>query len=224
MDGWNQNDDYILPRHRRRRIPKQQQNTKTDRHSEQNSLARVGMGDWGESIYTTEPNRAAPLHLPSTLCPLPSIHKWNEASGQEKKEVLELRSTHPNRLLNIILIRAEGLLEHSSKLHNLALERALVLPRESGVEDFPGDTFDALRNREVEHVKVFVLGRRVGQFARMDRVDDTACVLERAASPRTVLASRPARVDQPAVGVGRGHAFRKHGGVARGLHGRVNIR
>ena len=127
---------------------------------------------------------------------------------------LVLQSTHPHSLLNIILIRTEGLLEHSGKFHNLALESSLVLPCQSGVENLPGYTFDMLRNREVEHVKVFILGCRVGQFARVNRVNDTACVLEWAATARTVLATRPAGVYQPAVGVGRRHPFRKYGVIA----------
>ena len=130
---------------------------------------------------------------------------------------LEHRSTHPDGLLNIVLIRAERLLEHGRELDDLALERALVLPREPGVEDLPGDTLDALRDRDVEHVKVLVFGRRVGQLARVDCVDDAPRVLERAPAARAVLAARPAGVDQPAVGFRRSHTFREHGGVARGL-------
>ena len=94
------------------------------------------------------------------------------------------------------------------------MESALVLPCEPGVENLPGYALDVLRDREIEDVKVFVLGRGVGQLARVDCVDDAARVLEWAASARAVLAARPAGVDQPAVGVGRGHSLRKHGGIA----------
>jgi len=51
----------------------------------------------------------------------------------------------------------------------------------------------------------------------VDRVDDGAGVLERAARAVAVFAADPAGIDEPAVGVGGFHAVGQHGGVVVGV-------
>lgn len=51
----------------------------------------------------------------------------------------------------------------------------------------------------------------------MNSIDDRAGVLERATTASSVLSTRPAGVDEPAVGFGGFHLLGEHGCVARGV-------
>ena len=130
----------------------------------------------------------------------------------------KLRAGQADLLVDVLLIEGEGLLEHAAKLAKLALERALVLPRERGVEELAWDAVERGGDAEAKDGEGLV--RRLRERARVHGVDDAARVLERAALACAELAARPACVDQPAVDVVLRHALGEHLGVAAGLKNR----
>lgn len=73
------------------------------------------------------------------------------------------------------------------------------LPDALGVEDLAGHARTRLGDGEVEDGVVLVLG--VGELARVDSVEDGACVLERATlAARLDGGTGPTGVDEPGVG------------------------
>jgi hypothetical protein len=126
-----------------------------------------------------------------------------------------LRTSSLDFFLDLTEIEQKCLVKHGAELPDLPRERGLVGPSQAGVEDFTGYTLDGARDGEVEDVKVFVFGRE--EFARVDGVDDAAGVFEWAALARSVFATGPSGVDEPAVGVGGLHALCEHGCVAGGV-------
>jgi hypothetical protein len=124
--------------------------------------------------------------------------------------------SEPHLLLYVVLVQRKRLVEHASKLADLALERRAVRPRERGVEQLARDALDRGGDLQVERLKGLVL--RVLELATVHGVDDPPRHGERAAFAGAIPAAGPPRVDQPAVDFVLGHAFCEHLGVATGLN------
>lgn len=127
-----------------------------------------------------------------------------ERDGIPLSNRLEVGPSRPNLLLDVLLVQSERLLEHACELPNLPLETLLVDPSLPRVQQFRRNTLQRGGDREIEGPEVLVLG--LGQFARVDGVNDTAGVLKRASKTGSVLATSPAGVDEPAVDLVPGHA------------------
>lgn len=123
-----------------------------------------------------------------------------------------MRSCEPHVLGDILFVKCERLLEHASELSDLPLERLLIGPRQTGVQQFPRDTLDSGGYRQTEGAKALEVG--LGELTRVDGIDDSARVLEWATLSCAELPAGPASVDEPAVDVVFRHALGKHLGVA----------
>jgi len=132
-----------------------------------------------------------------------------------QRKNLDLRSCHPDLLVHVALVQGKGALEHDSQLANFLVESSFVSPGQRGVEEFTGNTLERSGYLEAESAEVLVLG--LGEFTRVNSVDDATGILKGAALACTKLAAGPASVDQPAVNVVLGHALGKHVSVATGV-------
>ena len=133
------------------------------------------------------------------------------------KDPLDLGSSVDGFLRRLALILLKVLLEQPRKLGDLLVELVLARsPRLLGVQQLRGDARARLGHLEVEDVVVLVL--RLGEVARVNRVEDGARVLERAplAAGRRAGAD-PARVEEPRVGLVVLDLVRQHAGVAHGV-------
>jgi hypothetical protein len=130
-------------------------------------------------------------------------------------DALQLWSSESHLLIHVILIQRERLLEHASKLADLALERGAVRPRERRVEKFARDALDSGGDLQAERLKRLEL--RVSELARVHRIDDAPRHCEWATLASAVSAAGPASVDQPAVDFVLIHALCEHLRVSTGL-------
>lgn len=134
-----------------------------------------------------------------------------------KHTPLNLGRSVDSLLRRLALVLLEVLLEEPRELVDLLVELVLAGgPRLLGVEQLRGDARARLGHLEVEGVVVLVL--RLGEVARVDRVEDGARVLEWAplAAGRRAGAD-PAGVEEPRVGLVVLDLVRKHAGVAHGV-------
>jgi hypothetical protein len=130
--------------------------------------------------------------------------------------LVQLRTSQPHFVANVLLIQSKRLLEHASQFPQFFLERLLVRPRQRGVEQVPRDTIKASRYRQTKDGECFKLG--FGELTRVYGIDDAAGEFERAALAVAVFSTSPASVDEPAVDLVLGHAFGEHLGVAARLN------
>jgi hypothetical protein len=91
-----------------------------------------------------------------------------------------LRPSDPHLLLYVVLVQRKRLVEHASKLADLALERRAVRPRERGIEQLARDALDRGGDLQVERLEGLVL--RILELATVHGVDDPPRYGERATS------------------------------------------
>jgi len=121
-------------------------------------------------------------------------------------------SRKPDILRDVLLIKCERLLEHARKLPDLPLERLLIRPSKTRIQQLPRDALNRGRYRQTESTKIFKVG--FGKLPRVDGIDDCASVFKRATLACAELAACPAGVDEPAVDFVFRHALGEHLGVA----------
>ena len=136
-----------------------------------------------------------------------------------KAITLELGSSQLDLRFDVLLVESERLLEHARELPDLFLETFLIVPSLPWVQQLRWNAFQLGGDREVESAEVLVSG--LGEFTRVDGVDDPTSVLEWASGPASVLATSPARVDKPAVDLVLSHTLGQHLGVPSRLTKRI---
>ena len=141
-----------------------------------------------------------------------------KAGCQKIGRLVQPRTRQSHGLLDITLIKPECLLEHTTQLPDLALERILVGPCKLGVEKLARDTLDLGGDLQTKDIECLVL--RVEKFPGVDGIDNATGVCELATLASAVFTACPASVDQPARHIVSGHAFCEHVGVTRWLEGR----
>ena len=133
---------------------------------------------------------------------------------------MKLRARQSNLLIHILLIQRKRLLEHTTQLLQLLLERFLVCPCQRGVQQLSWDALEVGRDRKAKDGERLILC--LGELTGMHGVDDAASEPEGAALALAEFTASPAGVDEPAVNLVLRHTFGKHLGVAAGLDEKFN--
>ena len=115
----------------------------------------------------------------------------------------------------MIRVQRKRLLEHARELPHLSLERLLVRPRETWVQQLPRHALEMGGYRQPEGAKSLILC--LCELARVHGVDDATGVLEWASFASAELARGPSGVDEPTIDLVSRHALREHFGVAARL-------
>lgn len=145
-----------------------------------------------------------------------SVEKREKESWGGAGTFLELGTSSQGFWSRLIFVRLKVLDKHGSDLVECVCEfLGRALPDLAGVEQFVRHVGDLGGHLEVKDLVVRVLG--VGQFAAVDGVENGTGVLERATLGDARLATDPAGVDQPGIGLVLGHLFGQHGRVALGM-------
>lgn len=129
----------------------------------------------------------------------------------QKMTALQMGSSQPDLLLDVLLVKSERLLEHTPEFPDLSLETFLVGPSLPRVQQLRWNALQRSGDGEVEGVESLVLG--LGEFTGMDAIDDATSVLEWASGTGSILATGPASVDKPAVDLVLGHTLGQHLGI-----------
>src|SRR4029453_4547692 len=112
-------------------------------------------------------------------------------------------------------IALEIFVEEPGEFLSGGIEGRFVCPAFARAQHFGWDFWDF--GDDVEAKDRVAFGRRLGESATMDRVDDGACVFQADAFSGAVSATGPTRVHQPHTRVVFGHLLREKLGILVGL-------
>lgn len=127
--------------------------------------------------------------------------------------ILQLGTSSESLGSGLVFVSLEVVNEHRSDLvQRLGEFLGSALPDLTRVQKFVRDVGDLGGDLQIEDVVVDVFG--VGKFTAVDSIKDSTSVLERAALGDASLATDPAGVDQPSIGLVLRHLFSQHGSIA----------